>query len=261
MIEKILRKLGYVKRTCISELYKDNYVLPKKSVTYSNDLLYTFHSADFLNEPLFIEAYELSKNTDGGTLLKNYDIQWRIHVLCWAAKHAMHLEGAFVDCGVHTGIFARAVIHYTNFKYSDKKYYLLDTFNGLERKYSTEKEMERNTLMGYDNEDTNALLQKVTEIFKDFNTKIIKGAVPETLNQVDADKICFLSIDMNCVQPEVDALEFFWDKMVSGGVIVLDDYGYANASHDQKQAHDRFAASKNVQILTLPTCQGLLIKP
>ena len=49
--------------------------------------------------------------------------------------------------------------------------------------------------------------------------------------------------------------------MVKGGVIVLDDYGYANATNEQKVAHDLFAKSKKVEILSLPTCQGLLIKP
>ncbi len=240
---------------------EDYYLLPKAKITYSNDLLYTFHNADFLKEPLFAESYELGKNTDGGTLLKNYDIQWRIHVLCWAAKHAMNLDGDFVDCGVHTGIFARAVMHYTHFEESSKKYYLLDTFNGLDNKYSSDKELERNILMGYDKEDSAQLYNQVVNTFKGFNVKIIKGTVPDTLLEVDSQKICYLSVDMNCVYPEVATLEYFWDKMVSGGVIILDDYGYANSTNDQKEAHDKFATSKGVKILTLPTCQGLLIKP
>lgn len=261
MIDKILRKFGYVKKEKLNDLIEKNYILPKSSITYSNDLLYTFHNSDFLKDPLFIESYELGKNTDGGTLLKNYDIQWRIHVLCWAASHAMHLEGDFVDCGVHTGIFARAVINYTNFKESKKKYFLLDTFNGLDERFSTGEELKRNKLMGYDKENSDLLFKQVANTFKDFNVKIIKGSVPETLVNVDSNKICYLSIDMNCIVPEIAALEFFWDKMVSGGVIILDDYGYANSTNDQKEAHDLFALSKNVKILTLPTCQGLLIKP
>jgi hypothetical protein len=258
MIDRVLRQFGYVRQ---KEILKKNHILPKSQVTYCNDLLYTFHNSDFLKDPLFIESYELGKNTDGGTLLKNYDIQWRIHVLCWAAKHAMNLEGDFVDCGVHTGIFARAVVNYINFQESSKKYFLLDTFNGLDENYSNEKELQRNKLMGYDKEDPDLLYEQVVNTFKGFNVKIIKGAVPETLKYVNSDKICYLSVDMNCVDPEVAALEYFWDKMVSGGVIILDDYGYANSTNDQKKAHDLFALSKNVQILTLPTCQGLLIKP
>jgi O-methyltransferase len=104
------------------------------------------------------------------------------------------------------------------------------------------------------------IYEQVKETFKDFNVEIIKGAVPDTLPLVKSDKICFLSMDMNCVQPEVDALNYFWDKMVSGGMIVLDDYGYPGCI-DQKLAHDAFAKSKNVMVLSLPTCQGLIVKP
>ena len=216
MIERILRKLGYINK---EKLFKQNYVLPKVQITYSNDLLYTYHNADFLKDPLFIESYNLGKNTDGGTLLKDYDIEWRIHVLCWAAKHAIHLKGDFVDCGVHTGIFARAVMNYVNFNKHSKKYYLLDTFNGLDERYSTKEELIRNTAMGYDKEDPEFLYNQVKETFDGFNVKIIKGTVPDTLISVDSDKICYLSIDMNCVAPEIAALEFFWDKMVSGAQI------------------------------------------
>lgn len=258
MIERILRKFGYLNK---EKLLQRNYVLPKDQITYSNDLLYTFHNADFLKDPLFIESYNLGKETDGGTLLKNYDIEWRIHVLCWAAKHAIHLDGDFVDCGVHTGIFAKAVVNYVGFNNYNKKYYLLDTFSGLDKKYSTEDELIRNSAMGYDKEVPELLYKQVKQTFQDYNVKIIKGPVPDTLISVDSDKICYLSIDMNCVEPEVAALEFFWDKMVSGGIIIFDDYGYANASNDQKYAHDKFAKSKGVEILSLPTCQGLLIKP
>ncbi len=257
--------LSLIKKKIYKRVYdlisRNNYILPKREITYSNDLLYTYHNADFLNDPLFIESYNLGKNTDRGTLLKNYDIEWRIHVLCWAAKHAMHLEGDFVDCGVHTGIFARAVMNYVDFAKSQKKYYLLDTFNGLDEKYSTEQELLRNTAMGYDKEDSETLYNQVKQTFRDFNVKIIKGTVPETLIEVESNKICYLSIDMNCVEPEIASLHFFWDKMVSGGMIIFDDYGYANISNDQKMAHDNFASSKGVKILTLPTCQGLLIKP
>jgi O-methyltransferase len=235
-------------------------LLPKKGLTFSEDLLYTYHNADFINDTLFIESYNLGKATDKhGVLLKNYDIRWRIHVLCWAAYHCTHLEGDFVDCGVNTGIFARSIINYTNFKSTGKKYYLLDTFSGMDPAYSTEKELLRHQEIGYDRQ--NQLYEDVKETFKEFNVEIIKGAVPATLSLVKSKKISFLSIDMNCVLPEIEALNFFWERMASGGMIILDDYGYANSTNDQKEAHDKFAKSKGIMILTLPTCQGLIIKP
>ena len=238
-----------------------HYVLPKSMIRYANDLLYTAHNCDFIEDPKFKAAYEKGKATDiNKTVLHQTDIQWRIHVLCWAASQVIKLEGDFVDCGVNTGIFARAVIDYTSFENTNKTYFLLDTFDGLDEKYSTLEE-QRNGLNTIYKIHGNELYEQVVTTFSGYNVRIIKGSVPDTLPEVTADKIAYLSIDMNCALPEKEALEYFWNKMVSGGIIILDDYGYNNQYLNQKRVHDAFAKSKNVEILTLPTCQGLIIKP
>jgi hypothetical protein len=77
---------------------------------------------------------------------------------------------------------------------------------------------------------------------------------------VDIRRVCYLSIDMNIVEPEIAAIEFFWDKLSPGAPVVLDDYGWSNYRL-QKEAMDRFARQRGVAILTLPTGQGLLLKP
>jgi hypothetical protein len=65
---------------------------------------------------------------------------------------------------------------------------------------------------------------------------------------------------MNCVIPEIKAAEYFWDRMMSGGMILLDDYGW-HGFEEQKKGFDKFAMERGVQVLTLPTGQGLIIKP
>ncbi|MDB5145728.1 MAG: hypothetical protein JWQ66_4441 [Mucilaginibacter sp.] len=239
------------------EVARDNYILAKKDITYANDLLFTYHNSDFINEPNFSQAYKTVKKI-GGDLLRNYDIQWRIHVICFFANTVKHLEGDFIDCGVNTGFCPRAVIDYTNFNSLNKNYYLFDTFYGMEPKYSSDYEMNRHSLLGYGKNAS--LYDQVKEQFKDDNVKIIKGAIPDSLADVSIDKVAYLSVDMNCVYPEVMALEFFWDKLVKGAVIILDDYGYPGCL-EQKVAHDGFAKSKGVEVLSLPTCQGIIIKP
>ncbi len=102
---------------------------------------------------------------------------------------------------------------------------------------------------------------EVTRTFKEFkNVQIIKGVVPDTLALVPSKKIAFLSIDMNCAAPEIAAAEYFWEKLSSGAVIVLDDYGWARHI-EQKRAFDRFASERGVSVLSLPTGQGLIFKP
>jgi hypothetical protein len=66
---------------------------------------------------------------------------------------------------------------------------------------------------------------------------------------------------MNCVEPEIAAAEFFWDKMSPGGVIVLDDYCYSGHYRLQNRAFQEFAERRNVEVLALPTGQGLIFKP
>lgn len=270
IIHKTMRRLGYrLVKTGSGDIAPGTihvdpnlyHMLPKAKLTYAYDQLYSFHNCDFINDPKFRQAYELGKATDtDGAVLCGTEIYWRMHVICWAAAQAMHLDGDFVDCGVNTGIFARAVIDYTGFAESSKTYYLLDTFAGLDPRYSSQGELDRDMNQKY-NGRKDTLYEQVLETFKGFPVKIIKGAVPDTLPEVTAARIAYLSVDMNCVQPETDALHYFWDRIVPGGIIILDDYGYCNAYMDQKHAHDAFARSKGVEILTLPTCQGMIIKP
>ena len=265
MIKRLLKKVAFrLGRWGIPPGYRlvadeDYFVLAKDRLNYAQDKLYTFNNTDFLQDPLFMEAYHLGKATDQDQtlLIPNNDIHWRVHVLCWAANQVKHLEGDFVDCGVFSGIFARSVIHFINFNTLNKTYYLLDTFEGLDPKYSSPQELEQSHWIGY--HKVTGLYERVQKTFAPFNTCIIKGSIPDTLSQVNTSKVCYLSIDMNSVKPEVEALHFFWDKLVPGAIVVLDDYGYPG--HEaQKKAHDAFAQSKHTQILSLPTCQGIIIK-
>jgi hypothetical protein len=74
---------------------------------------------------------------------------------------------------------------------------------------------------------------------------------------VSIERVAYLSIDMNLAYPERAALK--QPKLSPGAMVVLDDYAWVGM-HEQKEAHDQFAASQGCEILTLPTGQGLLIK-
>ena len=65
---------------------------------------------------------------------------------------------------------------------------------------------------------------------------------------------------MNVVIPEIAAAEYFWDRLVTGAIVILDDYGHLPHVL-QKHAFDAFAAARGVQVLLLPTGQGLIFKP
>jgi hypothetical protein len=222
---------------------------------YNQDRLLTQNNCDFVRDKRFAAAYAVGEATDSWW---NVPIHWRIHVMFWAATRALEIEGDFVECGVNRGGFSRSIMEFIDFKnVRDKKYYLLDTFNGLVDKLITDEERENGIRPGHYAE----CFAEVQETFKDFaNVELILGMVPDTLPQVRSEKVCYLSLDMNCAQPEIEAAEFFWDKLSSGAAVILDDYGFTEFAV-QKREFDRFATRKNVSILTLPTGQGLILKP
>ena len=230
------------------------------NLSYNSDGLMVFNNSDCLSAPSFVKAYNrsLSVNDWRGIDGSKFDMRWRYYIVCSMAEHVKQLEGDFVECGVYKGGYTMAVMDYINFPKLNKHFWLFDTYEGLAFDHLTEKEKASGLYEQYSHYES--CYEWVQQVFKDLPASIVKGTVPETLPQCKADKICYLSIDMNCVEPEIDAVTYFWDKLVKGAVIILDDYGF-KLHIEQKKAFDKFAREKNVPILQLPTGQGIIFKP
>jgi O-methyltransferase len=220
---------------------------------YNEDGVATLHSAAFLDDPRFQEAYALGHATGSWG---ESDIRWRCFICCWAAWHANKLGGDFVECGVNRGGYSRAISHYIDLGSSDKRLYLLDTFSGFVEEYLSDSERGRARKPGGYEE----CYQDVVETFRDLPVRIIRGPVPDTLPQVDATSISYLSLDMNCAEPEAAAIRYFWPRLTPGAVVVHDDYGFAGMA-EQRYAMDAFADEHGLRMLQLPTGQALLFKP
>jgi O-methyltransferase len=223
-------------------------------VTYNEDGMATTHNADFMREPRFASAYAAGHETGSWTF---GDLHWRAYIVCWAAERGAQLEGDFVECGVNRGGYALSVINYVGFAKLAKTFYLLDTYEGLVERYISDEEKAH----GVRNGEYEPCYDAVLKTFGPYsNVEIIKGTVPDTLPKVKAERIAFLSLDMNTRDPEIAAAECFWDRMVSGAAIVLDDFGWRK-HFEQKRAFDEFARKRGVEVLALPTGQGLILKP
>lgn len=227
--------------------------------TYAEDGLITFHVCRFMQDPLFNRAYAIGKKT-GGLRTHPGDIHWRAYVACWAAIRARYLDGDFVECGVSLGLLSRTVAEYVDLKNIDKKFYLFDTFNGIPEECLTVEEKQKgidNSVFGYDD-----CYEAVKRTFSEFpNVLIIRGKVPESLAMCGIERVAYLSIDMNNAASEIAAAEYFWEKLVPGAVIVLDDYAYSEQFSLQHAAFDEFCRNKGASVLALPTGQGLIFKP
>ncbi len=212
---------------------------------FTGDNIFTFgRNLSFLDDEKFMAAFSKHVETDAEKA-----IIWRINILCWAARQSLRIEGDFVECACYKGISARIICDYVELGKSDKKYYLYDLFEHS-------SEMSHHSMP----EHSVDLYTQVAKRFADLQqVHVTQGAIPEILHQVSPDKIAFLHLDLNNTSAELGALELLFDRVSTGGIIILDDYGWL-AYRAQKEAEDPFFEKRGYRVLELPTGQGLLIK-
>ncbi|HEY0013298.1 MAG TPA: TylF/MycF/NovP-related O-methyltransferase [Allosphingosinicella sp.] len=221
--------------------------------TYYGDGLMALHNCDFLQDERFARAYAAGKATGSWW---DHDLHWRAHVICWAAARGLALEGDYVECGVHRGGFSRMLADYVDLGVRpDKKLYLIDTYSGVPKEFRSAEQAD--TLESLYTDSHRDVL-KTFALFP--NAVVVRGRIPDVLPEVRPDRVCYLSIDLNCVEPSIAAADHFWPLMSAGAAMILDDYGFAGFL-DQKTAFDAWARRTGVEILTLPTGQGLVLKP
>lgn len=208
---------------------------------WAGDNLFTFgRNLSFLDDEPLMAAVAKHTNT-----VTEKAILWRTAVLAWAARHALRLDGDFVECGCYRGTTARILVDAVDLAHTDKRYYLYDTFEHDPRAPEISKaEFEA----------------QVRQRFADLpNVIVTAGPVPAVLDRAAPEQISLLHVDMNNAAAEIGALEKLFQRMVPGAVLVLDDYGWLQY-REQKRQEDAFLAKLGYTVLELPTGQGLVIR-
>ena len=77
--------------------------------------------------------------------------------------------------------------------------------------------------------------------------KFYKGWIPERFKEVENKKFQFVNIDVDLYQPTYDSFEFFFPRLVEGGVIHCDDYNISQFP-GCKDAVDEYLKDKKVNL-------------
>ena len=147
--------------------------------------------------------------------------------------------GSIAEGGVFQGEFAKEM----NRTFPEKTLYLFDTFSGFDRRdivietNNNFSEYEEGHLNITSNE---LVLQKMLHPEK---IVIRKGYFPETTEGIE-DTFCFVNLDFDLYQPILAGLEFFYPRMVSGGIILIHDY-FSEGYKGVKQAVSEFDKKEN----------------
>lgn len=175
----------------------------------------------------------------------------RAFVLINALQHALVIQGDVIEMGVYKGSSAYLIAN--TMLYSGKKLHLFDTFEGTP-KHSEKDNFPREGLYS----DTS--VESVRKFLEEFDfLEFHQGLIPDIFVDFADQKYSFAHIHLNLYESTFGALEYIYDKMNTGGIILVEDYGLVKCA-GVKLAVDNFMQSKNLNVIHLPTSQGMIIK-
>lgn len=220
----------------------------------SDNLIGLQRSAGFRADPRFVESLRKTAESQ-----QDASLAWRLHTLVWAAQSVRHLGGDLVECGVWKGFSFAFLADYLGLAGWDQQVYLYDTYQGIPEALNSENRSNA-VYEKQISEDPDAIYRHVQDRFASCpNVHVVRGIVPDIFAETCPDRIALLHVDMNSTASEIAALEGLFDRMVPGGMIVFDDYGWTGYSA-QRVAEDDWMAKRGHHILELPTGQGLVIR-
>lgn len=223
-----------------------------RTYNYRADGLATAHYCPFFDDPEFEALYaEMVKSWVPGV-----DTRWRMWMLSSLAQQCQSLPGHFAEFGAWRGGCAYMILGRTVVG-DNHRFFLFDTFSGVPATRLTEREREH----GLAGQLSDTSVQFVDELLAPWRPRytICPGDVFETLSTVGVGDLSFAHVDLNAAAPTRHALEFAYEHLIPGGIIVFDDYG-ALEYKDQRLTIDEFFDDLPEQPIALPTCQGFAIK-
>jgi hypothetical protein len=184
------------------------------------------------------------------------DVRWRMWLLTSLAQECQNLPGNFAEFGTWRGGCAYMILSRTKVAVGHR-FFLFDTFAGIPMDRLTERERE----LGFAGMLGNTSPDYVDSLLARWRPRyqLCPGDIFRTLDTVDVGALSFAHIDMNAAAPSQLALEFVYERMTQGGIIVFDDYGFGGC-HDQRVMIDAFFEDRPEQPIALPTGQAFVIK-
>lgn len=173
----------------------------------------------------------------------------RCFILYQFAKYSSIKDGDIAEVGVYRGGTGKLIAKTC----PNKTIHLFDTFSGMPKEDQAIDHVREG-----DFSDTS--LKSVQNFLSDCNNvEFHPGLFPNTASTVNDRSFCFVHVDVDIYKSVKDCLEFFYDKLVPGGVIIFDDYGWRSCP-GVKKAVDEFLIDKDEIPIITTRSQCMLLK-
>jgi hypothetical protein len=184
----------------------------------------------------------------------------RRFVLVQLARSVLGLEGSTAECGVYTGVGSALICKTLMETYGEKdRHFGFDSFEGV----AEPGEADRSSLATWWKKgDLATPIEVARGRLEEFPfSELVTGWMPECFSTSAArdHRFRFVHVDVDLHDATRDSLEFFYPRLVPGGVVLLDDHGFASCPGARKAAQD-FFADKPEPVIELPTGQAFVTR-
>jgi len=199
----------------------------------------------------------------------------RVYALVRATEYvtARRIPGALVECGVWRGGSMMAVaLTLLRLGVTDRELYLFDTFSGMTP--PTEEDVRSSGERAADlleTEERDADVWAIASLddvrnavlsvgYPEERIHFVEGPVEETLPSQAPEQIALLRLDTDWYASTKHELVHLYPRLSSGGVLLLDDYGYWQGA---RKAVDEYVDANGLQLLLnrIDNTARLAVKP
>ena len=211
--------------------------MAEQLAAWSNRVLYKGHLI-WPNDWAWLQPYEKYLGPDAANgLPKTASDRSAVHADSIGGT-VRNLRGNTAECGVLGGVGSAMICKTLEGTYQgDERHWGFDSFEGL-----PEPEKIDIGPQSWQKKGSLAIAPQVAlKNLDDFEfCTLVKGWIPQCFEPVRDQRFRLVHIDLDLYQPTVDSLEFFYPRMESSGVFVMDDYGHLTCP-GVRQAVDEFS--------------------
>lgn len=236
----------------------DDKIVKKPESILNNDYDYIFIGV----LTYFKEVMKLLKNMkiDRNKIITKYvEIPTEARIECLKSiKYLLDedkVAGTCAELGVYQGNFAKEI----NKVFYDRKLYLFDTFEGF-----VDSDCKSEISRGYTNYNKTGYFANTTENmvmekmkYKE-NVMICKGFFPRSAIGIE-EEWGFVNIDADLYEPTLAGLEYFYPRMLRGGIILVHDY-FSKAFYGVKDAVKYYCKNNNISYIPIGDTLSVAIR-
>jgi hypothetical protein len=184
-------------------------------------------------------------------------------------KDTQGLQGATAEAGCLFGLSSYLMCSYDRLirpGYLGEQHHIVDSFKGF-RSVSGEDVSKESHEIVYkiqarksDPNEKKGFMKRTQNTLAEFpGITYHKGWIPDVFEDMERLAYRFVHIDLDLYEPILHTLRFFYPQVVTGGVLVVDDYG-CKAWPRAKKAVDDWCAANKIKSILLYTGNAVIIK-